>query len=216
MVKSRPHVIVSGAMSIDGKIATRTGKSNLSSRQDLTRVHKLRATVDAILVGKNTINTDDPLLTVRLTKGKNPIRVIMDPRGKISKNSKVVKTARKIPTILVISENAPIKVDKFLEMGIEVIRCGKNKIDLKRLLQILKKKGINRILVEGGGITNWYFFKEKLVDELMITVTPHILGGNNAISLVGGMGFDKIFSSNSLKLNGIRRMKNEVILHYTS
>lgn len=216
MVKSRPHVIVSGAMSIDGKIATKTGKSKLSSRKDLTRVHKLRATVDAILVGKNTINTDDPLLTVRLTKGKNPIRVILDPKGTISKNSQVVKTARKIPTILVISENASQKVDKFLEMGIEVIRCGNNKIDLKRLLQILKKKGVNRILVEGGGITNWHFFKEKLVDELMITVTPYILGGNNAIPFVGGIGFDRISPTNSLKLKGIRRMKNEVILHYTS
>jgi 2,5-diamino-6-(ribosylamino)-4(3H)-pyrimidinone 5'-phosphate reductase len=214
MAKSRPYVILSAAMSIDGKIASRIGRSNLSSKKDLVRIHRLRKTADAILVGKNTINVDDPLLTVRYVKGKNPIRVILDSRGSISPKSKVIETAKKIPTILVVSENASRKVERFVAKGVQVITCGQNKIDLKRLLKILGKKGVKRIIVEGGGTTNWYFFKEKLVDEIVITITPYVLGGTSAISLVGGDGFEGI--SNSYKLKKIEKIQNEIVLHYLS
>ena len=214
MAKSRPYVIVSAAVSIDGKLATRTGRSNLSSKRDLIRVHKLRKTVDAILVGKNTINIDDPLLTVRYVQGKNPIRIILDSKGSLSPKSRVIETAKKIPTILVVSENAPRKVERFIAKGVQVIRCGKNKINLKKLLQILGKKGIKRIIVEGGGTTNWYFFKEKLVDEITITIAPYVIGGSTAISLVEGDGFGEI--PNSFKLKKIEKIQNEIILHYIS
>ena len=214
MEKSRPYVILSAAISIDGKIATRTRKSNLSSRKDLIRVHNLRKSVDAIIVGKNTINVDDPLLTVRYVKGNNPIRVILDSKGSLSTKSNVIKTAKNIPTILVVSENAPRNVKKFTAKGVQVIRCGKKKIDIKKLLKILGKKGIKKIVVEGGGITNWYFFKEKLVDEIVVTITPYILGGSTAVSLVEGVGFGKI--SNSFKLKKIEKIQNEIVLHYVS
>jgi 2,5-diamino-6-(ribosylamino)-4(3H)-pyrimidinone 5'-phosphate reductase len=214
MAKSRPYVILSAAMSIDGKIASRKGRSNLSSKKDLIRVHKLRKTVDAILVGKNTINVDDPLLTVRYVKGKNPIRIILDPKGSLSIKSKVIQTAKQIPTMLVVSENASRKVERFVTKGVQVIRCGKNRINLKKLLEILGKKGIKRIVVEGGGTTNWYFFKEKLVDEIIITITPFVLGGITAISLVEGIGFGEIHKS--YKLKNIKKIKNEIVLHYVS
>ena len=214
MVKSRPYVIISAAMSIDGKIASRTGRSNLSSKKDLVRVHNLRKMADAILVGKNTINVDDPLLTVRYVKGKNPIRIILDSKGSLSPKSKVIETAKKIPTILVVSEKASRHVQRFVAKGVQVIRCGQDKIDLKKLLQILGKKGIKRIIVEGGGTTNWYFFKEKLVDEIAITITPYVLGGTTAISLVEGKGFGEI--PKSFKLKNIEKLQNEIILHYVS
>ena len=89
MEKSRPYVIISGAISIDGKIATKTGDSKLSSKQDSIRLHKLRSKVDAILVGKNTVLVDDPLLTVRHTIGKNPTRIILDSKGILSNKSKI-------------------------------------------------------------------------------------------------------------------------------
>ena len=92
MEKYKPHVILSAAISIDGKIATRTGNSKLSSNEDLRRLHKLRTKVDAIIIGKNTLMRDDPLLTVRYTKGKNPVRIILDSRGNISSKSKIILT----------------------------------------------------------------------------------------------------------------------------
>lgn len=216
MAKSRPHIILSAAVSIDGKIATYSGESNLSSKMDLIRLHRLRRDVDAILVGKNTINVDNPLLTVRHVKGKNPIRIILDSSGTISTNSKIVKTANKISTILVVTERATRITPKLDKKRVEIIRCGRNKINLKKLLNILQKRGISKILLEGGGITNWYFLKEKLVDELILTVTPYILGGKDAISLVQGDGFGKISKSPSFKLKKIKRMKNEIILYYAS
>ncbi len=212
MEKSRPYVILSAAISIDGKIATRTRRSNLSSKKDLIRLHDLRKNVDAILVGKNTVNIDNPLLTVRYVKGKNPIRIILDSKGSLSMKSKVINTAKETPTILVVSENASKNVERFLVKGVEIIRCGKNKINIKKLLKILREKGIKRIVVEGGGITNWYFFKEKLIDEIIITVTPYVLGGSNAISLVEGIGFSNV--SNPFKLKKIEKLQNEIVLHY--
>jgi 2,5-diamino-6-(ribosylamino)-4(3H)-pyrimidinone 5'-phosphate reductase len=215
MAQSKPYVILSSAMSIDGKLATRTGRSNLSSKKDLIRVHKLRNTVDAIIVGRNTISVDDPLLTVRYVKGKkNPTRVILDSKGRLSSKSKVIKTATQVSTMLVVSENAPRRVERFIAMGVEIIRCGKNKIDIKKLLKILAKKGIKRIIVEGGGITNWYFFKENLVDEIVITIAPYVLGGSTAVSLVEGDGFREI--SHAFKLKKIQKIRNEIVLHYVS
>ena len=82
MEKSRPRVILSGAISVDGKIATSKNDSKLSSQKDIQRLHKLRSSVDAILIGKNTVSRDNPLLTVRHVKGKNPIRIILDSKGK--------------------------------------------------------------------------------------------------------------------------------------
>ena len=90
MEQFRPHVILSAATSIYGKIATQTGDSKFSSKQDISRLHKLRSNVDAILIGKNTVLIDDPLLTVRFTTGKDPIRIILDSKGSLSEKSKRV------------------------------------------------------------------------------------------------------------------------------
>jgi 2,5-diamino-6-(ribosylamino)-4(3H)-pyrimidinone 5'-phosphate reductase len=113
-----------------------------------------------------------------------------------------------------VSENASRKVERFVTKGVQVIKCGTNRIDLKKLLEILGKKGIKRIVVEGGGTTNWYFFKEKLVDEIVITITPYVLGGTTAISLVDGTGFGEL--SESYKLKNIEKIQNEIVLHYVS
>lgn len=214
MEKFRPYVIVSAAISIDGKIASHAGNSNLSSKQDLIRLHKLRSNVDAILVGKITVDKDNPSLTVRYVKGKNPTRIILDPKGGISLKSKVVTTAKQIPTLLIVSDIATIKMKKFVANGVRVIKCGQSSIDLHKLLKILYKIGIKKIIVEGGGNTNWYFFKEKLVDEIMITVTPFVIGGKNAVSLVEGIGFSNI--NNSFKLKKITKQNNEIVLLYVS
>ena len=215
MEKYRPRVILSAAISLDGKIATRTGDSKLSSQRDKIRVHKLRSKFDAILVGKNTLEIDDPLLTARGVKGKNPVRVILDSRATIHKNSKILRSCSKIPTIIVVSKMAKKKnLEKLKKFPVMVKVCGNNKVNIKNLLKFLKEKKIKNILVEGGGITNWSFVKENLVDEAIITITPYILGGNSSATLVDGNGFSIIAKSSRLRLKNVRRMKNEVVLHY--
>ena len=216
MAKSRPHVILSAAISIDGKIATKTGDSNLSSKIDKIRVHKLRSKVDAILIGQNTLRRDDPILSVRYAKGKNPIRIILDSRGKISSKSKIIKTCNKIPTILAVSKNISNKnLQRLKKYPLEIIVTGENKVNLKQLLKQLEKRKIKKLLLEGGGTVNWEFIKQGLFDEIIVTVTPFLIGGTKSISLVQGFGVSKISKSTKLKLKKIKQQKNELVLHYT-
>ena len=215
MESFRPHIIFSAAITLDGKLSTRTGDSKLSSNKDKIRVYTLRSKVDAILIGKNTAKIDDPVLSVHNTKKKNPIRIILDSTATISTNSRILKTCSKIPTIIVVSKKAQKKnLHKLEKFPIQIIVCGKYIVNIKKLLIILKKKGIKNILVEGGGITNWSFVKENLVDEVIITITPYLVGGITATTLVDGNGFPTIAESIKLRLKNITKMKNEVILHY--
>ena len=215
MEKSKPYVILSAATSVDGKIATRAGDSNLSSKQDKVRLHKLRSKVDAILVGKNTVLLDNPLLTVRYARGKNPIRIILDSKGTISKKSKILQTSNKIPTIIAVSKKiSKPNFDKLCKFPVDIIVAGKNSVNIKLLMKKLSDKKINTILVEGGGTVNWEFIKHNLFDELIITLSPFLIGGNDAISFVQGKGFGKISNSPNLRLKSIKRLKNHVVLYY--
>ena len=193
MEKFNPKIILSAAISIDGKIATSTGDSKLSSKKDLIRLHKLRSQVDAILVGKNTVEKDDPLLTVRHSKGKNPIRIILDSSGTISNKSKILQTSNKVKTIIVVSKKITNKnLQKLKKFPVEILIIGEHQVNIKSLIKNLGKRKIKKILLEGGGTINWKFIKNNLVDEYFITITPFILGGENATNLVQGEGFDKI------------------------
>ena len=215
MEKSRPKVILSAAMTLDGKIATNTGDSKLSSKQDKVRIHKLRSKVDAILVGSNTGKRDNPFLTVRHTKGKNPLRIILDSKANIDKKSQIIKTCKKIPTIIAVSKKASKKnIDKLKKYPLEIIITGNKLVNIKNLLRILSKKKIKTLLVEGGGTVNWEFIKQGLVDEIIITITPYLIGGKNAITLVDGEGFSLIQKATKLKLKKSCRLGNEIILHY--
>jgi len=216
MEKFNPKIILSAAISIDGKIATRSGDSKLSSKRDLTRLHKLRSQVDAIIIGKNTVNKDDPLLTVRYSKGKNPIRIILDSCGTISNKSKILQTSNKVKTIIVVSKKITKKnLQKLKKFSVEIMIVGENQVNIKLLIKILSKRKIKTILLEGGGTINWEFIKNNLVDEFFITITPFILGGKDAITLVQGEGFDKITKSHKLRLNVIKRLENDLFLHYS-
>ncbi|KFM20164.1 25-diamino-6--pyrimidinone 5'-phosphate reductase protein [Marine Group I thaumarchaeote SCGC AAA799-P11] len=215
MEKSRPHVILSGAISVDGKIATKTNDSKLSSKKDIQRLHKLRSSVDAILVGKNTVSRDDPLLTVRYVKGKNPVRIILDSKGTISKTSKILKSSNKIPTIIAVSKKITKKnLEKLQKFPVEIISVGNDSVNLKLLLKKISKKKIKTLLVEGGGTVNWEFVKQELFDELIVTISPFLIGGEDSISYLRGTGFSKISNSPNLRLKSVKRLKNHIILHY--
>lgn len=215
MASYRPYVILSAATSLDGKIATKSGDSRFSSGKDKIRVYRLRATVDAILVGKNTVNRDDPILTVHQVKGRNPIRIILDSRATISTKSRIIKTCNKIPTIIAVSKKASNKnLEKLRKFPLKIIVSGNNIVNIKKLLKTLWKLKIRKILVEGGGTVNWEFVNQNLFDEIIVTITPFLVGGKDAVSIIEGKGFFKIAKSRKLKLEKILRLENEVILCY--
>jgi len=230
-------IILNAATSIDGKIATVNGDTKISSVLDLKRVHGLRRETDVILVGISTVINDDPLLTIRYgmnKKGtKNPIRIIIDSRARIPLHSKIVKTANQIETRVVVTSKAPFKnLKKLEERGLKIIvldkgtkedradrenkrKDNREKVDLKKLFNQLEKEGISNVLVEGGGEINWSIIKDNLFDEMIITISPLIIGGKRAISLVGGEGYKTINESVKIKLSRIQKKSNgEIILYY--
>lgn len=212
----RPRVIIGAAVSIDGRIATVRGDSALSSVADRRRVHQLRSNVDAILVGRGTLEVDDPLLTTRLVRGANPVRIILDSCGTISSDSKIIRTSGDVPTIIAVSERISKKnAARLGKLPAEVVVCGKKEVNTQVLLSELYRKGIRSLLVEGGGTVNWCFLKHGLVDEVVVTVAPYLVGGKTAVSLVQGEGFPQIAGSTRLKLKKVSRLGDEVVLEYT-
>ena len=180
----RPYIIINAAMSIDGKIALTTRKqTRLSSEEDMKRVHRIRKEVDAILVGIGTVISDDPKLTVKYYQvDKPPVRIVLDSKLRIPENAELLKPYA--PTIIATTENAPSR--DFPE-HVEVIRCGKERVDIEKLLKILYEKRIRKILVEGGGTVINSFVRRGLVDELLVYMAPAIIGGS-APSLCNGEG----------------------------
>ena len=215
MENCKSMIVLSAAMTLDGKIGQRNKKVILSSKSDKIRVHKLRSKFDAILVGKNTVEQDDPLLTVRHVKGKNPTRIILDSHGTIKNTSKIIKTAKNIPTIIVISQLVSKRnFSRLKNLPLDVIVCGKNQVDIRKLVPILCKKGIKKILLEGGGTLNLSFLKNNLINEIIITITPFVLGSENSINLFEGiLKPTKILSS--FKLKKVQKNTNEIVLNYT-
>ncbi|MCP8304106.1 MAG: 2,5-diamino-6-(ribosylamino)-4(3H)-pyrimidinone 5'-phosphate reductase [archaeon] len=210
----RPYVILNAAMTLDGKIATKTGDSKMSSKEDLVRVHGLRASVDAIMVGINTVLVDDPSLTVRYCEGKNPMRVVVDSRARTPVESRIISS--KSPTLIATTSKAPEDRVKNLERaGAKVIVCGGGeKVDLKILLKKLKEMGVRKVVVEGGGNINWSFVSQNLFDELHVTICPFIIGGRDSVTLVEGDGVARIDEGVRVKLYEVKRFGDEVVLTY--
>ena len=215
MVKYKPKIILSAAVTLDGKIGQKNKKIVLSSKSDKMRVHKLRSKFDAILVGKNTIEQDDPLLTVRYVKGKNPTRIILDSHGTIKNSSQIIKTCKNVSTIIVISELASkLNLNRLKKLPLNVIVCGKEQVNITKLVKILYKKGIKNILLEGGGTLNYSFLKKNLIDEMIIALTPYVLGSKNTVNLFEGISFTSLKVKSTLKLKNVKKNANEVVLNY--
>lgn len=213
----KSNVILSAAMTIDGKIASKTGDPELSDEQDWREVHKLRTQVDAIMVGKGTILKDDPKLHIKFHEHKGYYRIVIDSSLKIPIDSQVITYQPEIyPTIVCTTENAPEeKVKDFESKNVKIIKVGTAKrVDVEKLLPLLHEIGIKSILLEGGGSLNWSFVENNLVDEIRLTIAPWIVGGQNATSLVEGEGFEKMIQGPRYKLIDVNHRGDYVVLKY--
>lgn len=210
---ARPYVILNAAMTLDGKIATAAGDSKISCEEDLDRIHRLRASVDAVMVGVGTVLADDPFLTVRRVKGRNPLRVVVDNLAKTPPHAKVLDGSAR--TIIAVTSRAPKQNVKSLRAkGAQVIAIGRKEVNLRRLLERLHALGVRRLLLEGGATLNWGMLKRGLVDEVRIAVAPKIVGGSEARTLVGGSGFARISESIGLEMVAIDRIGEDLLLTY--
>lgn len=181
----RPFIHVNCAMSADGKIAgeDRT-QVRISSDEDKTRVKTLRKKYDAILIGVGTVIADDPHLTIKDGDyDTNPIRIVLDPHGRTPEDAQVLD--ERAPTVMVTLEDCDVEWDCE-----EIIRAGKDVIDLEKVLGMLAEDiGIENILVEGGGRTISSFFKAKLVDRYSVFVGGLVIGGASAPTPCDGDGW---------------------------
>jgi 2,5-diamino-6-(ribosylamino)-4(3H)-pyrimidinone 5'-phosphate reductase len=211
----RPYVILNAAMTLDGKIATQTGSSEISGPEDLKRVHQIRKDSDAIMVGINTVLVDDPRLTVHKISSNpsdNPLRVVIDSKARTPLDARILNNDA--PTVIAVSKKAPMnKVEKLREK-VEVIICGENRVDLEQLMKKLKIKGINTLMLEGGSTLNFSMFENNLIDEVKVCIAPMIVGGKNAKTLVDGDGFDFMASAIKLELKKSYNLGKDLILEY--
>jgi len=212
------YVILNAAMSADGKIATRSGNSSISSIVDLKRVHRLRTSVDAIMIGIQTVLTDNPMLDVRFakTKKKNPARIIIDSTARISLHSRILKTANEIYTVVAVTTRAPIaKIHKIESTGAQVLVTGDKIVNIRSVFRHLERLGFDRILVEGGGEINWSVLNLGLIDEMIVMISSVVIGGRDAKTLVEGRGFSKVSRAKKMKLLSVERQtQNELVLYY--
>ncbi len=193
-----PFVTLKFAQTLDGRIATVTGDSQWISSESTRRLaHRLRSFHDGIMVGLGTILADDPRLTVRLVKGRNPIRVIPDSRLRISPKAKVLKDQDVAPTVIATTSRADEgKLTLLKQMGIEVLMVDEDEmgeVDLEDLLKKLGKKGISSILVEGGAQIITSLFRRGLVDKIVLVIAPKIMGkGIEAVGDLNIRGVDDV------------------------
>lgn len=212
----RPYVILNAAMTLDGKIATKTGSSEISGEEDLRRVHELRRECDAIMVGINTVLADDPRLTVHRVdaeEGDNPVRVVVDSRARTPLDFRVLND--EAPTVIGVSESAPISRVNELRKRAEVVVAGKDRVDLRLLLERLHEMGVRRLMLEGGSTLNYSMLKEGLVDEVRVCIAPMIAGGREARTLVDGEGIDDMSDAIKLELERFYTLGEDLIVEYT-
>jgi diaminohydroxyphosphoribosylaminopyrimidine deaminase/5-amino-6-(5-phosphoribosylamino)uracil reductase len=203
--KKTPYVIIKTAMSLDGKIATKTGDSKWISNEKARYFgHELRHEVSGILVGINTVIADDPQLTTRLKgkKGKDPIRIVLDSTLKIPLEAKILKLTSNARTIIATTENvSEEKVTILVDMGIQVIKTKalNNRVNLNELMKILGSLNIDSLLIEGGGTVNYSFLRNNRVNKIYTFIAPMIIGGHEAKTPVSGEGISSINEAIHLK-----------------
>ena len=210
-----PFITVKFAQTLDGRIATWTGQSRwISSEKSLKFAHKLRSSHDAVLIGVNTLIRDDPELTVRLIRGKNPLRIIVDSSLRIPLTAHVLKNQDRAGTLIATTARGDSEKRKRLsEMGVETMVIDEDnthRVDLKKLLVALGKRNISSVLVEGGATIITSMLRENLPDRVVIVVAPRILG--KGIEAVGDLGIHHIEKSLRFSHRKIVKKDSDLII----
>jgi diaminohydroxyphosphoribosylaminopyrimidine deaminase/5-amino-6-(5-phosphoribosylamino)uracil reductase len=221
ITKTRPWVIAKWAMTLDGKLATRTGDSKwISSEASRAVVHQLRARVDAIIVGSGTAHADDPLLTARPADPADvrriATRIVVDSAASLSPGSRLMQTARDIPVLVAVSPDAPVRaVDALEHAGAELLRCAgdTHAARIEALLNELGRRRMTNVLVEGGEKLLGTLFDMRAIDEAHVFVAPKLAGGETAPSPIAGHGIERMADALRLADIHIEELEGDVYIH---
>jgi riboflavin-specific deaminase-like protein len=218
MLNDRPYITLSFGSSLDGKIATHTGDSKyISSDETREFVHHLRHEADAILIGRYTVEADNPSLTTRLGTSfdRSPKRVILDRNLSLSLHYQVFVTAKQTPTYVVCEHNVDQnRIDALKNLGVHILQIDAlmSQQGLITLMQRLKQEGIHQLLVEGGGTTHFSFIQHNLFDDIFAQISPLIIGGKNAKTAVEGDGFSTLKDAKVVAFKKYFQIGSDIII----
>lgn len=214
--RKQSYLIAKWAMSLDGKIATRTGDSQWISAEESRRiVHQWRSEVDAVMVGLGTLLHDDPELTCRIDGGRSPRRIVVDTHAATPLASRIVATARQVETIIAAADDAPPeRVGALQDAGCTVIPLpsSSGRIAMADLLTAAAERRITNIMVEGGGGLLASIFEQRAADEVRVFVAPVFIGGESAPTPLEGCGADCIAQCLRLRTMHSRRIGTDVLI----
>ncbi len=226
ITKKTPYVVMKYAMTMDGKIATREGLSKwITGEASRYNVQLSRNKYTGIMVGIGTVLKDNPMLNCRILDGRNPIRIVCDSKLSMPIDCNLVNTANDIKTVVATImpnqdnqdyENYKNKLDILTDKGIEVIEATSEdgRIDLKELMKLLGEKGIDSILLEGGGTLNYSALKAGIVNEVQVYIAPKIFGGKEAMSPVEGIGVGTPDECFRFGLKNVQNIDKDILLTY--
>jgi len=217
----RPWVIAKWAMTLDGKLATRSGDSKwISSEPSRDLVHRLRGRVDAVVVGSGTARADDPLLTARPADRTDlkrvAIRIVVDSTASLSSNSRLAQTAGDVPVLVATASDAPREsLERLSEAGVEIYCCGSDDHEtrLQSLLDELGRRRMTNVLVEGGSKLLGTFFDLGAIDEVHVFIAPKLAGGAAAPSPIDGTGIERMAEALQLADISIEELEGDVYIH---
>ncbi|MBM7855756.1 diaminohydroxyphosphoribosylaminopyrimidine deaminase/5-amino-6-(5-phosphoribosylamino)uracil reductase [Desulfohalotomaculum tongense] len=215
---NRPFVVLKAAVSLDGKIATATGESQwITGPESREYAHRLRHRYDGILVGINTVLSDNPSLTARLPEGggRDPVRIVLDSKCRTPLDAKIINQSSKAKTIIATTEAADReKIEALKQAGAEVIVLpgSSGRVDIEELLKELGRREITSLLVEGGGGVHGSFLTAKMVDKVYWFIAPMLIGGAEAPGAVAGRGAEKLADAVKLKELTIHRFGPDICI----
>lgn len=218
MSQGLPWVHAKWAMTLDGKIATSSGSSQwISGERSRAIVHQLRGRMDAIITGIGTVLADDPLLTARPPGPRTALRIVLDSTCRLPLDSQLVRTATTAPVMIVTTESAaPDKMDRLREAGVEVLPLAADIEQRPNLLELLRELGrrrVTNVLIEAGGHVIGNFLDQRLINEVHAFIAPKLVGGQNALSPVGGIGIDLMSRSITLRDTEVQTLNGDIYVH---
>lgn len=212
----RPFTVMKYAMTLDGKIATQTGQSKwISSKKSREHAHQLRGELSSIMVGIGTVLKDNPKLTCRVSGYSHPIRIVVDSQLRIPLNAAVLSDQKEAKTIVMTTPfSSEEKLQTLTARGVEVIKVKAvdKRVDLYEAMKVLGKKGIDSILLEGGGQLNASALEVDVVNKLIVYVAPKLVGGEQAISPVMGKGVNQMSEAYPFKNVKTYQIENDTVI----
>ena len=210
-----PFVTLKFACTLDGKTASAAGASKwITGEAARAHARQVRARMPAIMVGAGTVATDDPRLTARIEGMPDPLRIVCDTHLRTPIDAAVVRTARETPTLIATCERDPARHEPYERAGCEVVALPERggHVDLAALMRLLAGRGVDGVLLEGGGTLAWSALEAGIVDRVQAYVAPMLMGGAAAKTSVGGAGFPSPLAAAHLGPLDFRRLGDDVLI----